>query len=64
MNTSSTISSGPAGSDHLPEPVLKSILDSLHGLRFGQVTVIVQDGRVIQIDRTERHRFTSEKESR
>jgi hypothetical protein len=33
-------------------------------MRFGQVTVIVQDGRVIQIDRTERHRFTNAKEAR
>ena len=40
--------------DIVPQDVLQSILQALDGLRFGQVTVIVQDGRVIQIDRTER----------
>ncbi len=34
-----------------------AIAQSLHGLRYGQVTIIVQDGRVIQIDRTDRHRL-------
>jgi len=47
--------------DGLPQHVLQSILQALHGLRFGQVTVIVQDGRVMQIDRTERHRFMNDK---
>jgi hypothetical protein len=46
--------------DPLTEQVLQSIRDSLHGLRYGQVTIIVQDGRVIQIDRMERHRFNNE----
>ena len=33
------------------------IQDALRGLRFGQVTIIVQDGVVVQIDRTERRRI-------
>lgn len=60
-NSSPTISSA---TDALPQAVVQSIVQSLSGLRFGQVTIIVQDGRVIQIDRTERHRFTSDKETR
>jgi hypothetical protein len=62
MNISTT--PDPASTGNVPETVLQSILESLHGLRYGQVTVIVQDGRVIQIDRTERRRFTTEKEAR
>ncbi len=32
------------------------IQDALRGLRFGQVTVIVQDGVVVQVERTEKLR--------
>ncbi len=37
--------------------VLERIDDALRGLRFGTVTVIVQDGVVVQVDRTEKLRF-------
>jgi len=36
--------------------VLSQIAESLRGLRFGQVTITVQDGVVVQIDRLERTR--------
>ena len=36
---------------------LKAIADALKGLAYGQVTVIVQDGVVVQIDRLERQRL-------
>jgi hypothetical protein len=36
--------------------VLSQIEESLRGLRFGQVTITVQDGVVVQIDRLERTR--------
>ncbi|MFN0198520.1 MAG: YezD family protein [Planctomycetaceae bacterium] len=41
------------------ESALQKIVDALKGLRYGQVTVIVQDGRVVQIDRTEKHRISA-----
>ena len=41
------------------EEVLNQIRDSLRGLRFGSVNIIVQDGVVIQIDRTEKRRLRS-----
>lgn len=41
----------------LPEGVAQAIVNALRGLRFGQVTLIVHDGRVMQIDRTDRHRL-------
>ncbi|HVM96229.1 MAG TPA: DUF2292 domain-containing protein [Candidatus Acidoferrales bacterium] len=36
---------------------LERIRDALRGLRFGTVTVIVQDGVVVQVDRTEKLRL-------
>lgn len=33
------------------------IQEALRGLRFGQVTITVHDGVVVQIDRTERRRL-------
>ena len=36
---------------------ISQIRDSLRGLRFGSVNIIVQDGVVIQIDRTEKKRL-------
>jgi hypothetical protein len=39
------------------DEALDQIRDSLRGLRFGSVNIIVQDGVVIQIDRTEKRRL-------
>jgi hypothetical protein len=36
---------------------LDHIRDALRGLRFGLVSIVVQDGVVIQIERTERRRL-------
>lgn len=42
------------------------VLDSSHivtiekllsGMRYGNITIIVQDGRIIQIDKTEKYRI-------
>jgi hypothetical protein len=35
----------------------EAVLEALRGLRFGQVTAIVQDGVIVQIERTERTRL-------
>jgi hypothetical protein len=44
---------GPAS----PEQALPKISDALRGLRYGSVLAIVQDGKVVQIERTEKTRF-------
>jgi hypothetical protein len=36
---------------------LASVRQALSGLRYGEVTVIVQDGVVVQIERTEKLRL-------
>lgn len=40
-----------------PEDALQQIRESLRGLKFGSVNIIVQDGVIIQIDRTEKRRL-------
>jgi len=45
------------------EEALNQIRDSLRGLRFGTVNIIVQDGVVIQIDRTEKRRLRANRNS-
>jgi hypothetical protein len=47
----------PAQREGLADEALKEIRDLLRGLRFGSVNIIVQDGVVIQIDRTEKRRL-------
>jgi hypothetical protein len=40
-----------------PDDALHQIRESLRGLKFGSVNIIVQDGVIIQIDRTEKRRL-------
>ena len=46
----------PAG-DGPSIAVLAQVSDAMRGLKFGQVTIIIQDGIVVQIDRLEKHRL-------
>jgi hypothetical protein len=39
------------------EEALAHVRDALRGLEYGEISVIVQDGVVIQIERTERKRI-------
>jgi hypothetical protein len=39
------------------DEAMTQIRDSLRDLRFGSVNIIVQDGVVVQIDRTEKRRL-------
>ncbi|RAV18774.1 YezD family protein [Paenibacillus contaminans] len=36
------------------------IVKSLNGLEYGLVQIVVHDGRIVQIERTERQRFDKE----
>lgn len=42
--------------------VLASVAEALKGLRFGQVTIAVHEGQVVQIERMERTRFPKRSE--
>jgi len=55
----SDLAHAPGGSnrDTSQDSALEHIRDALRGLRFGLVSIVVQDGVVIQIERTERKRL-------
>jgi hypothetical protein len=36
---------------------LRYVEEALHGLQYGTLTIIVQDGVIVQVERTERRRF-------
>lgn len=36
---------------------LDRIAEKLAGMQYGQVTITVHDGRIVQVDRTERTRY-------
>ncbi len=39
------------------------IIQSVNGLEYGTVQIVVHDGRIVQIERTERKRFEAEASS-
>ena len=43
--------------DSTSEPMMAQIFKTLQGLRYGVVSIVVHDGVVVQIDRTEKHRL-------
>lgn len=38
----------------------KRISDTLNGIEYGTVQIIIHDGKIVQIERTERSRFNEE----
>jgi len=46
-----------ATAEATPDFTLDEVRSSLRNLRYGSVTIIVQDGVIIQIDRTEKRRL-------
>jgi len=58
---------GPPVSGASPESdtlLWQHVSEALRGLRFGTVTLIVQDGLVIQVDRTEKRRLSRRDDKR
>lgn len=45
------------GGNYPPPHVLERISQAIQGVRFGSIEVVIQDGRVIQIERKEKFRF-------
>jgi hypothetical protein len=46
-----------AGPDGASDASLDAIRDALRGLRYGTVSIVVQDGVIVQIERTEKRRL-------
>jgi len=57
--SNNSVGESPGGrrADALGDPVVTQILKTLQGLRYGVVSIVVQDGVVVQIERTEKHRL-------
>ncbi|HVJ85039.1 MAG TPA: YezD family protein [Caulifigura sp.] len=53
----------PGSAPPTDDPILEAILRELEGIRFGQVTVTIQDGHVVQIERVERRRLQDSRKS-
>ena len=51
-----TRASGDSVSDPMTPELEQTILRALKGLKYGQITIAVQDGRVTQVDRSEHTR--------
>lgn len=49
--------SAPATREQNLQWALRQIEQSLRDLRFGNLTLVVQDGVIVQVERTERHRY-------
>jgi len=47
----------PASREPNLQWALRQIEESLRDLRFGALTLVVQDGVIVQVERTERHRY-------
>jgi hypothetical protein len=48
---------GQAGAEQLDRELQKRIGQALQEIRYGTVTLVIQDGRVIQIDKSEKIRL-------
>lgn len=63
MPTSSSDSTLPASAlDHSPDWIAL-VREKVEGLRFGVVQLVVHDGRVTQIERTEKTRLPAGRDS-
>jgi hypothetical protein len=52
-----TIASAPSTREQNLHWALQQIEAALRDLRFGALTLLVQDGVIVQVERTERHRY-------
>lgn len=53
-----TTTAKPAGLTSEEEEVLAKVLEALRQIKFGYIQITIQDGRVVQIDRTEKQRLS------
>ena len=51
---------GSAASSEIPRDVQEQILRAVAGVRYGSVEVVIQDGKVVQIESREKKRIKSD----
>ena len=47
----------PSADDKTAEVPIKAIVDAVKSIRFGAVQLVIQDGKIVQIDKTEKIRL-------
>ena len=52
---------GTATKIELDEPVARLVIDALRSVRFGTITLTIHNGRVTDVDTTQRNRVTPTK---
>jgi hypothetical protein len=52
-----TASRDPHSEPDFGDEILRRIANAISGVRFGSVEVVIQDSRVVQIERKEKFRF-------
>ncbi|MDR2615859.1 MAG: YezD family protein [Oscillospiraceae bacterium] len=66
MNDMNAVSAAPAEKKRAPKPILEEVIsrenlervfEYLRDVRYGTVTIIIQDGKVVQIDKLEKLRL-------
>jgi hypothetical protein len=55
--TEPTAAPGPASREQNLHWALRQIEQALRDLRFGALTLVVQDGVIVQVERVERYRY-------
>lgn len=55
--THTQVAAGDATDSRRHDPMLEHVRQALVGLRYGEISIIVQDGVVVQLERIERRRF-------
>ena len=60
MKQTSSVAAHDLSARRVPAAVERRILDAVAGIRFGSVVIAIQDGRVVQIDSTEKQRIPAE----
>jgi hypothetical protein len=63
MSDGPTAPLSPTGHRLPTEEELREVAASLRGMRFGSVMIVVQDGVIIQIDKTEKRRLRNRREA-
>ena len=53
----SASSNQASGNQEGPSRAVQTVLDALEKLRFGAIQLTVHEGKLVQVDVTERHRY-------
>ncbi len=58
-STALTVAAAPAENDASPDEaeLTQAVLSAARGLRWGSIEIVLHDGRVVQISRTEKRRI-------